>query len=153
MHGNRGVNGDREGIEGKLVNPLDQLFGYQLRRASSLLMGKLSADLDAIGLKVSEASVLVLVGANPGITQSELGRVLGIKRANMVPIAARLERDGLLTRTRVDGRSRGLSLTENGAKAAAGAVRRMRNNDRRFLARMQEAEHGALLSAVHTIWE
>jgi DNA-binding MarR family transcriptional regulator len=118
--------------EDTVVNPLEQLLGYQLRRASSAMMGELARGLARLELRPSEASVLLLIGANPGITQSELGRVLGIKRANMAPLSAALERRDLILRTRVDGRSQGLSLTEKGEEASAGALAEMQAHDRRY---------------------
>ena len=100
-------------------NPLESLLGYQLRRVSAALMAALGRDLDAIGLRPAEASILMLIGANPGITQSELGRELGIQRANMAPLAGSLERRLLIARTPLNGRSHGLVLTEAGTRLRA----------------------------------
>lgn len=104
-----------------LENPFEDHLGYLLRRASNAVIGELAQRLDTIGLKVSEASILLLIERNPRITQSDLGRMLGIKRANMVPLAAGLESRGLVTREPVDGRSHGLVPTAAGATACADA--------------------------------
>lgn len=96
-------------------DPLNQLPGYVLRRASIATMGRLHDHLAVHDLRATEASLIMLIGDRAGITQSEAGRVLGIKRANMVPLTAKLEARGILTRTQMDGRSQGLALTKSGS--------------------------------------
>jgi DNA-binding MarR family transcriptional regulator len=102
-------------------DPLKSYPGYLLRRASSALTAELTRRLADLDLRIAEMSVLLLVGANPGITQSELGRLLDIQRANMTPLAVRLRDRGLITRQAVDGRSQGLALTGAGTGLASQA--------------------------------
>lgn len=102
-----------------LVDPLESLLGYQLRRASMAAMTELTSALSGINLRPAEMSILVVVEANPGATQSDVGRCLGIKRANIAPLVASLEERLLVERMPVDGRSQALRLTRAGARAAA----------------------------------
>lgn len=95
-------------------DPLSILPGYILRRASSAGGAELSRRLALLDLRTVDMSVLLLVEANPGITQSELGRMLDIQRANMNPIASGLSERKLIVREAVDGRSQGLTLTASG---------------------------------------
>ncbi|WJS98652.1 MarR family winged helix-turn-helix transcriptional regulator [Novosphingobium humi] len=95
-------------------DPLANLPGYVLRRASSAALAGLNRRLSALSLRHVDASLLMLLNGQPGITQSEAGRVLDIQRANMVPIVGRLEARGLIDRQRVDGRSQGLYLSAEG---------------------------------------
>ena len=60
----------------------------------------------------SEASVLLVIEANPNISQSEIGRMLEIAGANMAPLISRLQKRELIERQSVDGRSHGLELGE-----------------------------------------
>ena len=129
-------------------NPLETLLGYRLRRASSSLMADLARDLAAIGFRPAEASVVILIATNPGITQSEIGRILGIQRANMAPLTAGLERRGLLARERVDGRSHGLIVTEDGAEAGRQAEAAMRAHDKRAFGALAAADHAVLTNAL-----
>lgn len=99
-------------------DPLLQYPGYVLRRASSAAMAELAARIVVLGLRTSEATILQIVAENPGISQSALGRMLDIQRANMTPIAARLEARGLMRRLPSDGRSLGLELTPEGKQLA-----------------------------------
>lgn len=119
-----------------LENPFAGHLGYLLRRASNAIISELAQRLDAVGLKVSEASILLLIECNPRITQSELGRMLGIKRANMVPLAAGLQARKLVTREPVDGRSHGLVVTGAGRKACADAREIMEEQERLVLDRL-----------------
>ncbi|HEY0124405.1 MAG TPA: MarR family transcriptional regulator [Rhizobium sp.] len=98
----------------KLSDPLETLLGYQLRRASNVMMADLGLRLQAIELRPVEASILTLIDANPGCTQSDLGRSLGIQRANMVPLMLGLTKAGLVDRAPVGGRSQALRLTKTG---------------------------------------
>jgi DNA-binding MarR family transcriptional regulator len=76
------------------LNPLEDLLGYQLRRASQAMLEDLVAALNDLDLRPTSVSALLLVGANPGITQSRIGQILAIERANMVPMTANLTRHG-----------------------------------------------------------
>ncbi|WP_245304766.1 MarR family winged helix-turn-helix transcriptional regulator [Rhizobium multihospitium] len=78
------------------------------------MMADLGSRLQAIELRPVEASILTLIDANPGCTQSDLGRSLGIQRANMVPLMVGLTKAGLVDRAPVGGRSQALRLTRTG---------------------------------------
>jgi DNA-binding MarR family transcriptional regulator len=126
------VNSPDDNVE----NPFSGHLGYMLRRASNSLMGELARQLESAGLKISEASILLLVEANPRVTQSEIGRVLGINRANMAPLTGGLELRGLVRRERVNGRSQGLVITGPGTAACDNARRIMAEGERRILDRL-----------------
>jgi DNA-binding MarR family transcriptional regulator len=129
------------------VDPLAPLLGYQLRRASAAMMADLSAALAGSGLRVAEASVLRVIEANPDIIQSDIGRMLGIKRANMTPLVGTLEERGLVMRSLADGRSHSLRLTAAGAEAAAEAGRRIAAHEAKFSAALScEAMEGLMKS-------
>ena len=78
---------------------LDGVVGYWLRRASHVIATDYSMKVkETAGLRSVQVSILAVVGANPGISQTQLGRSLGVQRANMVPLLASLIEDGLLRR-------------------------------------------------------
>jgi DNA-binding MarR family transcriptional regulator len=135
-----------------LINPLDELLGYQLRRASQAMLDDLQTSLDELELRPTSASVLLLVAVNPGTTQSRIGQVLAIERANMVPMTAKLIKQGLLTRARADGRSHGLHLTEEGKKAVAKIRKRIANHERKFWKNSKAPERSAQLKFLKSLW-
>jgi len=141
--------GDR-GLASPLPSPLDALLGYRLRRASMAMMGDLLAALQPLGLSAGEASFLILVGANPGCRQSDVGRALEIKRANMTPLAARMKARGLVTDAPIDGRSRSLTLTTDGNALRDRALARIDAADRK-MRKALTIDEAQLLAALRTI--
>jgi DNA-binding MarR family transcriptional regulator len=98
-----------------LKDPLEEFLGYQLRRAAFATLTPLVEAFAAIGVNPTEAIVLRFVRTNPGCTQADIGRAIGVKRTNMVPVVNGLMAKHLLERTAADGRSHSLYLTDAGA--------------------------------------
>jgi DNA-binding MarR family transcriptional regulator len=93
---------------------LEDLPGYLLRKAANAMMAELSAQLAPLELRIVDASVLLLVADGRDMTSSEIGKVLDIQRANMVPLLARLEAAGLIRREPLDRKSQAILLTAAG---------------------------------------
>jgi len=135
-----------------IEDPVDGLLGYHLRRVSVQSMADFSTALARLELRPAEASVLFVIGANPQVTQSQIGRMLGIKRANMTPLVASLARRGLLRATPKDGRSQGLALTAKGTTLARKARAAADQHDRRFFGALSTEERRALLGQLRALW-
>ena len=133
-------------------DPLPDLPGYSLRRAANNTAAELSARLAAVELRQSDASALILIGANPGITASALGRQLDIQRANMVPLLKRLEEPGLIARTPINGKAQGLELTESGREKLAAAMAVITAFEAELIARIPEEHRAHLLPALSALW-
>lgn len=115
-----------------LTNALEGRLGYQLRRASAVMMADLSRELADLDLRPAEVTTLLVIAENPDCSQTEVGQALAIKRANMVPIISRLMERGLVDRRRLDGRSHALTLTPEGEKVAGEAMNRIDAHEARF---------------------
>ena len=135
-----------------LIDPLKDFPGYALRRASVVAMAQLTQRLSELSLRPTDATVLLVIQANPGVTQSEIGRFLDIASANMTPLAARLDDRGLIARAPVDGRSHSLRLTEMGRQAARRAGKLMRAHEAALLAKLPVEQRDVLLKALNTLW-
>jgi DNA-binding MarR family transcriptional regulator len=135
------------------VDPLKNLPGYALRRASAATMQKLARGLSRLDLRPTEASVLIVIDSNPNISQSEIGRMLEIARANMAPLVGRLEERELIERQAVDGRSHGLELTTAGRALTLRARKVMNSHEEDVLAKIPVAHRAAFLAALHALWE
>ena len=133
-------------------DPLPHYPGYALRRAANASAAELSVRLAEIGLRQVDASVLMLVAANPDITASALGRALDIQRANMVPLLKRMEDGGLLDRIPLDGKSQGLILTEAGHGAHSRALTVIEAFESELLARVPAQHRAHLLPALNALW-
>jgi DNA-binding MarR family transcriptional regulator len=134
-----------------LADPLADRLGYQLRRVSAAMMADLSVKLVPLGLRPAEATILLLVGANPGCQQGEIGEALGIKRANMVPLIARLVDAGLVARARADGRSHAISLTSRGVGKVAAVNKVLDRQEAQFHASLEARSMASLLKALATL--
>ena len=131
-----------------LTNALDNLLGYQMRRATAVLMADFVRTLADFDMRPAEITTLLVIAENPDCSQSEVGEAIAIKRANMVPIIARLIERGLVARTRVDGRSLALRVTAEGAKVAAEAWQRIAGHEARFCDRLDPADLRTVLDAL-----
>jgi len=133
-------------------DPLASLPGYALRRAANAMMAELTGLLAAAGLRVSEASVLMLAGERDDMTSSEIGRMLDIQRANMAPLISRLEAAGLVGRVPLDRKSSAIVLTDAGRVRLA-EVRAITDRFEAGLMARIPAEHRAhLLPALDALW-
>jgi len=130
----------------------DTLLGYQIRRLSLVVMADLAEALAPLGLRPAEASVLIAIHANAGLTQSELGRMLGIKRANMAPLIAGLESRAAVSRDAVDGRSQALHLTEDGKALHAQALAATRAHEERCFGAVSDVDRLRLCGALNQLW-
>lgn len=132
---------------------LERQLGYQLRRASAALLNDLAHALAALDLRITDATILHLISEQPDINQSELGRILGIKRANMVPLAASLIERGLISLGRTDGRSQGLRATPAGHALADQVRACISAHEANILPDLPPDERRLLLGRLSTIWK
>ena len=97
---------------------LDDLMGYNLRRAHGVQKQRFSTVFGPLSIRPVTLSALGIIYENSGITQADLGKKLNIKRANMVPVMAELENRGLIVRRPSDSdrRAHVVALTPAGTK-------------------------------------
>lgn len=99
-----------------LTGETTDIIGYRLRRAQLSVFQKFLSLFEGLKLRPVEYSVLVLIADNPGRKQTEIAEVLGIKRANFVPLVNGLEERRLVERvpSDADRRANALHLTKTG---------------------------------------
>lgn len=134
-------------------DPLPDLPGYALRRAALAATSELATRLATLNLRQSDASVLILIGANPGVTASALGRQVAIQRANLVPLLNKLENAGAIERAPIDGKSQGVHLTQAGEKLLAEARAVIDEFEAGLLARVPEEHRAHLVPALKALWD
>jgi DNA-binding MarR family transcriptional regulator len=135
-----------------MKDPLRTLPGYALRRASAARLNDFSQRLAPLALTFTEASVMMMINANPGATLSAIGRVLDIQRANMTPLIARLEARGLINRVSLDGRAHGLSLSAAGKVLHKQVVGAVDAHEAALIALVPEALRPAVLPVLQALW-
>lgn len=134
-----------------IEDPMSELLGYQLRRASAVAMADLSGALAAVNLSPATASTLLIIEANPGKPQARIGETLGIQRANIAPIIARLEQEGLIERDDLSGRAIGLRCTARGKATAAAIQKIITEHERRVFNAIPRSEQKALIAALKLV--
>ncbi|MDV3457079.1 MarR family transcriptional regulator [Sphingomonas sp. HF-S4] len=139
--------------EQESVGALAPLAGYHLRRAWSAFSSDFSAAMEGTGLRQVPFAVLSVVAANPGINQGAVGRVLGIKRANMVSLINELVDKGLVDRAVDPNDRRAFSLkpTDGGTATLEDAVARIAAHEQRMLADLSPQEQATLLDLLGRI--
>ena len=135
-----------------MKDPLRNIPGYILSRASSAVLLRLNQHLKPIGIRHVDASILLLIETNPGITQSQIGRILDIQRANMVPFIARLESRNWLTRTPAAGRAQGLALSDEGERALKVIKNVMDEQEAALIAKIPVERRKEFLAFLRALW-
>jgi len=119
---------------------LESRLGYQLRRASASMMSDLRERLAELDLSPTLASVLILLDESQELNQSDIGTILGVKRANMVPLVSTLEKRQLVARVPIDGRSFKVELTEEGSEMLDKLRSKLNATDDRFRSKLSKRE-------------
>ena len=133
-------------------DPLAHLPGYALRRAANAMMAELGSLLDTIDLRISEASILLLIDGRDDMTSSAIGSMLDIRSANMVPLIGRLSGAGLIDKVRIDGKSMAIVLSAHGREKAT-EVRAITDKFESDLLRKIPAAHRPhLVPALKALW-
>ncbi|MGZ3283333.1 MAG: MarR family winged helix-turn-helix transcriptional regulator [Xanthobacteraceae bacterium] len=115
------------------IGVLSEHLGYFIRRLQVWVFQDFIRTLAPIDIRPAQYSVLVVIAANPGLSQSDLADRLGIERARLVRVLDKLEKRGLTRRlaSPSDRRSHALRLTPAGQKTLKRAA---------MLAAMHEAK-------------
>ena len=101
---------------GLSYGPLAEWVGFHLRMAQVASFQAFARAAHAVDLSPGRFAVLVLIGENPGISQTELSRANGSDKSTLTPVLEDLVRRGLVDRARTprDRRTYRLALTPAG---------------------------------------
>ena len=131
---------------------LPRLVGYQLRLAQLAVFRDLDRSTADLGLTPGRFGMLVLIEANPGVTQSALARAVGLDRSTLVALLDQLEDRRLVARRQgEDRRTNGLWLTTAGQRFLGKMKRRVAAHEARVAARLTRAERELLLGALRRL--
>jgi DNA-binding MarR family transcriptional regulator len=134
------------------LNPglLPGLLGYRLRLAQQALFRDFAEHVGEFS--PGRAGILLLIEANPGVTQSRLARAVSLDRSTMVGVLHALQHRGLIERRRgEDRRTNGLWLTAQGRGLVGGLKRRIQLHERRVAARLSPAERAQLIGLLEKL--
>ena len=129
---------------------LPGLLGYRLRLAQQAVFRDFARSVSDVA--PGRVGILLLVDANPGVTQSRLAQAVGLDRSTLVGVLHALEARGLVERRRgEDRRTNGLLLTRAGSALVSDLKRRIRVHERRVAARLSTAERAQLLALLEKL--
>jgi DNA-binding MarR family transcriptional regulator len=133
-------------VAGLRYDVLDELLGYALRRAQVAMFMAFHEATRGMHITPPRFTALVVIGANPGLSQSVLGEVLGIARSGAMLLTDWFEDQGLAERRHrpEDARSWGLYLTRRGERLVERMKRRVLQFDRTRSARLSGQERREL---------
>src|SRR5215469_1784712 len=132
---------------------LPDLIGYHVRRAQLAIYQDFAVTMDGAELTPGQFGVLALIDANPGLSQTRLGEILGIDRSTVVGVIDKLETRGLVERAAhpQDRRAHALRLSPSGAKRFNELARRVRSHENRIARRLSAPERALLIGLLQRI--
>jgi len=136
-----------ERVPGLDYDVLDELLGYRLRRAQVAMFIAFHEATKGMDITPPRFTALVVVGANPGMSQTALGNVLGIARSGAMLLTDWFEDRGLVERRHLpsDGRAWGLHLTRKGESVVERMKRKVLDLDLKKAHSLTKAERQELL--------
>jgi len=125
----RKPNGRGEDID---YGPLAHWVGFNLRMAQAAAFQAFARRAEEVGTRPGRFATLMLIGRNPGISQTALSRANGRDKSSLTPVLNDLARRGLVVRqrTRADQRAYRLSLTPAGRRLLAELTQCARGHER-----------------------
>ncbi|HXY99302.1 MAG TPA: MarR family transcriptional regulator [Stellaceae bacterium] len=114
------------------LGPLADFIGFHLRLAQEASFQAFARRVRDYQMRPGRFAVLALIGENPGISQTALGRAAGRDKSTLTPALNDLVRRALVKRRRVasDRRSYALSLTAKGRRLLDELTLHARAHDR-----------------------
>ena len=129
---------------------LSGLLGYRLRVAQQTVFRDFARSIPEAS--PGRVGILLLIDANPGVTQSRLAQAVGIDRSTMVGVLHALQARELIERRRgEDRRTNGLWLTRTGRELVASLKQRIRTHERRVASRLSVEERAHLLAMLEKL--
>jgi|SRR5579864_1572983 len=132
---------------------LPTLLGYQLRRAQLDVFQNFAEVVGASELTPGQFGVLVVIDANPGLSQTRLGNALSVDRSTVVAVIDRLEQRGLVLRQAApnDRRSHALYLSEEGKAALQRLMERVRIHEEWITRDLSATERLGLIALLQRV--
>jgi DNA-binding MarR family transcriptional regulator len=126
---------------------LTRHLGYLARRTQIWIFQDFIRTLAEVDIRTAQYSILIVIEANPGLSQAVLSQTLGIERARLVHLLDGLEARKFVQRRRSisDRRSHALSLTAQGRSALARIKALADEHEQRIVRRVGRKSYKTLL--------
>lgn len=127
--------------------------GFQVNHMARLFARGLQRRITPLGITIGQFPILLELWENDGITQKALVEKLDLEQATLAATLTRMERDGLIRRTRHpgDARSQQIWLTDRARALRDGAYRAANDQNAYALAPLTEAERARFMELAERI--
>ena len=129
---------------------LNNHLGYFIRRVQVWVFQDFIRTLASLDISPAQFSVLAVISANPGLSQSALAETLAIERARLVRLLHRLDARGLTQRIQsaADRRTHALRLTRAGKKILAQAKLLAAQHEARLIEKLGTQRYRLMVEAL-----
>lgn len=137
------------------LGALPDLIGFNLRCAQVAVFQDFKHVVGGAEISPPQFGALMLIEANPGISQSAIAAALRFDRSTLVQIIDRLEERGLVVRAVAahDRRSHALKLTEAGNHQLAELKRLVDAHESQITKRLNPTEKQTLVALLRRIYQ
>lgn len=145
---------DRSEADAVDLDFLDTIIGYSMRRAQAAIYADYARTVGEAGIRPAQFAAMVIIAANPGLTQSALAATMGIDRSAAVGLIDGLEAGKWVERvpSPSDRRSYSIMITEIGRAMLARLKQLVRDHDQRVGAHLSPAERAMLMELLHRLY-
>lgn len=151
-----GKRGGRDNAaESIKLGRLDEFIGFRLRRIQNQLSRDFAVATADENLRSGLLTSLAIIAANPGISQNEVSRAVGLDKSVTVQLVDELESRGLAVRERsqVDRRRHALVATEAGQTYLDGLLDTLSRTEDAVLHQLTPAELALLRELLDRMYE
>jgi DNA-binding MarR family transcriptional regulator len=127
---------------------LESLIGFRLRMAQLAVYEDFLSDAPGPRLTPGNAGIIILIEANPEMTQQQLCEAIHIDKSTFAITLNRLAERGLVrrVRSRKDRRQNMLRLTRKGQTVHAAILEHVERHERRVFGRLTATEQKKLMT-------
>ena len=136
--------GDRKHLG---IGPLEKLLGYQLRRVQNAAFQNFATHLNHREITPGQLGLLVLIDINPGVSQTDLAREVGVERSTLGEFIDRFVSRELVERRQVatDRRIHAIHLTAKGKRFLNQVLPEVEGHERDFTSQLSAQELRTLM--------
>lgn len=130
---------------------LEDLVGFELRRANSASARMFSDMFSDLEVKPGQFSILLTVARFPDQTQASISKRLSLDPSSVVPLVDQLERRGYLTRSAKNRRSHALRITALGLDILSRSQSRIEAHEATLLRGLTPGQRRTLMNLLRRV--
>lgn len=135
------------------IAPLTERPGFLIRRLHQIHLALFAEECAGSDITPVQFSIMTVAADQPGLDQTALAHEIGVDRATLANVVARLERRGLLRRGRdqTNRRVKCIHLTATGQKTLAQMTDSVARAHRRTIGALPPGERVAFMQALRLL--